>query len=56
MAINKDSTKSEAYKTLREVAEEKKRKYKALGAFFNPLIFSTGGLIDQETSKAYKKL
>jgi hypothetical protein len=55
-AISKDSAKEDPFLTLREAAEEKRRKYSALGAFFQPLIFSAGGLMEQETAKAYKKL
>jgi hypothetical protein len=56
VAISKDSAKEDPYSTLREAAEEKKRKYKCLGAFFHPLIISAGGLMDLETSKTYQKL
>ena len=41
---------------MREAAEEKRRKYRSLGAFFQPLIFSAGGLMDLETAKTYQKL
>jgi hypothetical protein len=37
-------------------AEEKRRKYRCLGAFFQPIIISAGGLMDLETAKTYKKL
>lgn len=56
VAISKDSAKKEALETLREAAEEKRRKYRSLGAFFHPIIISAGGLMDLETAKAYKKL
>ncbi|EXM14621.1 hypothetical protein FOTG_16990 [Fusarium oxysporum f. sp. vasinfectum 25433] len=56
VAISKDSAKEDPYSTLKEAASEKRRKYQSLGAFFHPLIFSAGGLIDQETSQTYKKL
>jgi hypothetical protein len=56
VAINNDSAKEEAYATLAEAAKEKRRKYRALGAFFHPIIISAGGLMDKETSKTYKSL
>ncbi|KAJ0133614.1 hypothetical protein HZ326_21771 [Fusarium oxysporum f. sp. albedinis] len=56
VAISKDSAKEDPYSTLKEAANEKRRKYQSLGAFFHPLTFSAGGLIDQETSQTYKKL
>jgi hypothetical protein len=56
VAINKDSAREDAYSTLTEAADEKRRKYSALGAFFHPLIFSAGGLMEKDTSKAYKGL
>ncbi|KAF9772960.1 hypothetical protein IL306_009287, partial [Fusarium sp. DS 682] len=56
VAISKDSVREDAYSTLKEAADEKRRKYKCLGAFFHPLILSAGGLMDQETSQTYKKL
>ncbi|EEU34737.1 uncharacterized protein NECHADRAFT_88877, partial [Fusarium vanettenii 77-13-4] len=54
--ISKDSAKEDPYSTLREAAEEKRRKYRSLGAFFQPLIISAGGLMDLETAKTYQKL
>ncbi|EEU34804.1 uncharacterized protein NECHADRAFT_39649, partial [Fusarium vanettenii 77-13-4] len=56
VAISKDSAKEDPYSTLREAAEEKRRKYRSLGAFFQPLIISAGGLMDLETAKTYQKL
>lgn len=56
VAINKESAKEDAYSTLAEAAEEKRRKYSSLGAFFRPLIFSAGGLMEKETAKTYKGL
>lgn len=56
VAINKDSSREEAYATLAEAANEKERKYKDLGAFFHPLIFSAGGLMHEGTAKDYKAL
>ncbi|EXK24885.1 hypothetical protein FOMG_18418 [Fusarium oxysporum f. sp. melonis 26406] len=56
VAISKDSAKEDPYSTLKEAANEKRRKYQSLGAFFHPLTFSAGGLMDQETSQTYKKL
>jgi hypothetical protein len=56
VAISKESAKEDPYSTLREAAEEKKRKYRCLGAFFHPIIISAGGLMDLETSKTYQKL
>ncbi|TXC05572.1 hypothetical protein FocTR4_00010933 [Fusarium oxysporum f. sp. cubense] len=54
--ISKDSAREDPYSTLTEAAEEKRRKYKSLGAFFQPIIISAGGLMDLETAKTYKKL
>jgi hypothetical protein len=56
VAVNKESAKEGAYETLAEAAAEKRRKYAHLGAFFVPLIFSAGGLMEKETAKAYKSL
>ena len=56
VAVNKDSARDDAYATLAEAAAEKKRKYKVLGPFFQPLIFSAGGLMEKETAQAYKGL
>ena len=56
VAINKDSARENPYSTLTEAADAKRRKYKALGAFFHPLIFSSGGLMEKDIAKAYKGL
>ena len=56
VAINKDSAKDIAYNTLTEAANEKRRKYKELGSYFYPLIFSAGGLMEKDTAIAYKAL
>jgi hypothetical protein len=56
VAINKDSSREDAYSTLAEAAEEKKRKYSCLGSYFKPLIFSAGGLMAAETADHYKGL
>ena len=56
VAVNKDSAREDAYSTLTEAASEKKRKYSSLGAFFHPLIFSAGGLMEKATAQAYKGL
>lgn len=56
VAVNKESGRDSAYETLAEAAAEKKRKYRALGPYFIPLIFSAGGLMEKETAKAYKAL
>ncbi|KAH7187648.1 hypothetical protein BKA60DRAFT_666349 [Fusarium oxysporum] len=56
VAISKDSAKEDPYSTLKEAADEKRRKYQSLGSFFHPLIFSAGGLMLQEASQTYKKL
>jgi len=56
VALAKDSARSDPYETLREVAEEKRRKYRTLGAFFQPIIISSGGLMELETAKTYRKL
>jgi hypothetical protein len=56
VAINKDSAREDAYATLTEAADEKRRKYRELGALFHPLIFSAGGLMEQDTAKEYRAL
>ena len=56
VAVNKDSGRDNPYSTLTEAADAKRRKYKALGAFFRPLIFSAGGLMEKDTAHAYKAL
>jgi hypothetical protein len=56
VAINKDSSRTDAYATLTEAANEKRRKYKDLGVFFHPIIISAGGLMEEETAKDYKAL
>jgi hypothetical protein len=56
VAINKDSTREQAAATLTEAADKKRRKYSCIGAFFHPLIFSAGGLIEKSTVQAYKSL
>ena len=56
VAINKPSSREEAYATLEEAAIAKIAKYRSLGPYFRPLIFSAGGLMAKETSKAYKEL
>ena len=56
VAINKDSGKEDAYSTLTEAANEKRRKYKDFGTVFHPIIFSAGGLIEKDTAKAYRAL
>jgi hypothetical protein len=56
VAIAKESARSDPYETLREAAEEKRRKYRTLGAFFQPIIISSGGLMELETAKTYRKL
>ena len=56
VALNKGSIREEAQETLREATEEKRRKYKALGSFFIPIILSSGGLIERSTAQAYKSL
>ena len=53
VAINKDSARQDAFETLTEAANEKRRKYSTLGAFFELMIFSAGGLIEKDTAKAY---
>jgi hypothetical protein len=56
VAISKDSAREDPYETLREAAEEKRRKYRCLGTFFQPIIISAGGLMDLDTAKTYQKL
>jgi hypothetical protein len=56
IAISKDSAREDPFSTLKEAADEKRRKYQSLGAFFHRLIFLAGGLMDLETSQTYKKL
>lgn len=54
VAVFKALVKSNWQHTLREAAEEKKRKYKAYGSSFQPLIFSAGGFMEQTTAKQWK--
>lgn len=56
VAIGKESARTDPYSTLTEAAEAKKRKYRGLGPYFRPLIFSAGGLMEKETAKSYKAL
>jgi hypothetical protein len=56
VAINKDSSSTDAHQTLTKAANEKKRKYSNLGGFFKPMIFSAGGLMEKETAQSYKGL
>jgi hypothetical protein len=56
VVISKDSAREDPYSILKEAADEKRRKYQSLGAFFHPLIFSAGGLVERETSQTYKQL
>ncbi|KAB5581299.1 hypothetical protein GE09DRAFT_948992, partial [Coniochaeta sp. 2T2.1] len=56
VAVNKDSARDDVFADLSEAAAEKKRKYRALGPFFKPLIFSAGRLMEKETAQAYKAL
>jgi hypothetical protein len=56
VAILKDSTREDPYSIPKEAADEKRRKYRSLGASFQPLIISAGGLMDLETAQTYKKL
>ena len=54
VAVNKDSAKEDSYRTLTEVANAKRLKYQAVKNYFEPLIFSAGGLMEKDTSKAYQ--
>ncbi len=56
MALGKSSARKDPYETLQEAAEEKQRKYQALGSFFYPIILSAGGLMEKQTAKTYKNL
>ena len=56
IAIAKDSKKGDPCSMLGEAAEAKRRKYRSLGAYFNPVIISAGGLMEKETAKTYKSL
>ena len=56
VAINKPSAKDSPLDTLAEAAAEKRRKYSELGAYFQPLIISAGGLMEATTAKAWKQL
>jgi hypothetical protein len=56
VAVNKDSARADAYSTLSEAAIAKRQKYKCLGAHFQPLIFSAGGLMEKDTAVAYQGL
>ena len=56
VAVNKDSAKDDAYKTLTEAAQAKRHKYRTLGSSFYPLIFSAGGLMEKDTAEAFQGL
>ncbi|MCW7072258.1 MAG: reverse transcriptase domain-containing protein [Methanophagales archaeon] len=56
VAIGKESARTDPYSTLTEAADAKRRKYRSLGPYFRPLIFSAGGLMEKETAKSYKAL
>jgi hypothetical protein len=50
IVINANLLKEEALKTLVKAADDKRRKYTALGPFFHPIVISAGGLIEQLTA------
>ena len=56
VSLAKESGKEDPHETLRVAAEAKKLKYRSLGAFFHPLVFSSGGLLEKESAQAYKNL
>jgi hypothetical protein len=56
IAINANSLKEEALKTLAKAADDKRRKYAALGPFFYLIIISAGSLMEQSTAQTYKSL
>jgi hypothetical protein len=56
VAINKDSAREDAFSALKEAADAKRRKYSTLGAFFYPLVFSAGSLLEKDSAQAYKGL
>lgn len=48
VAINANSSKEEALETLAKAADNKRRKYAALGPFFHPIVISAGGLMNSQ--------
>jgi hypothetical protein len=56
VVIHKDSARGTANETLTEAAEAKRLKYRSLGAFFHPLVISTGGLMEKDIAKSYKAI
>ena len=42
--------------TLEEAFNEKVRKYRSLGTYIKPLIFSAGGLLAKESAQSYKQI
>ncbi|KAH6949759.1 hypothetical protein BKA56DRAFT_506605, partial [Ilyonectria sp. MPI-CAGE-AT-0026] len=56
VAINAESAKETAQETLARAAAAKRLKYASLGPYFQPLIFSAGGLLEKDSAQAYKAL
>ena len=56
VAINKDSSRQDAFATLKEAADAKCLKYREYGTYFHPFIFLASGLIKELTAKTYKAL
>jgi hypothetical protein len=56
VVINANSSKEEALETLAKAADDKRRKYAALGPFFYRIVISAGGLMEQSTAQTYKSL
>lgn len=56
VAINTESAKETAQETLAKAAAVKRLKYASLGPYFQPLIFSAGGLLQKDSAQAYKAL
>ncbi|TLD04235.1 uncharacterized protein PgNI_12153, partial [Pyricularia grisea] len=56
VAINKDSGNINPLTTLTDAINNKRRKYQFLDPFFHPIIISAGGLMEKDTTQAYKQL
>jgi hypothetical protein len=56
VGIGKNSARSTPWETLKEAYDEKLRKYRSLGTYIKPLIFSAGGLLAKESAQSYKQI
>lgn len=56
VALNKASNKAQPAETLAEAATAKKNTHSRYGQFFHPMIFSSGGLMEQTTATIYRQI